>query len=192
VADYTELWREIETRLLAAVGLLRADNPNLATRIQPGWQGFLDHNELALALDELLYGVGESGDSRALRRRFWEELLTAAMLMRLSRQFALITDHIPDLEPHTFGVDRRPLHVSCDFNGFIERDVFSLNSVGTALDFARLRLLPAASLRVVLYDADADDGGMPTWLMANADIAEHERWGLIAKADPKSFRTEPR
>jgi hypothetical protein len=114
------------------------------------------------------------------------------MLMGLKRQFLQIASRIPDLEPHVFGTEYQPMRVSCDFNGFIKPNVFSLNAVGTALDFARLSVLPVLGQRLVLYDTDAENDGTPTWLIADAQIIELESWGLVARTDPKSFRWEPR
>jgi hypothetical protein len=31
-----------------------------------------------------------------------------------------------------------------------------------------------------------------TWLLADAVVAEHQPWGLVAKVEPRSFRWEPR
>ena len=85
-----------------------------------------------------------------------------------------------------------PPRVYCDFNGFIETDVYSLNGVGTALDFARLRLVPFPSLSLILYEHDSEDNGALSWLLAEAVIVEHEPHGLVAKVDPKSYRWELR
>ena len=148
MTTYTELWREIEARLGAAFALLRADAPAVAARRDVGFRNWLDHNELELALDELLDGAQE--DSPVLRRRFWEELATAAMRMTLQRQFLEIAGRIPNLEPHIFGTGQSPPYVYCDFNGLIETDIYSLNGIGTALDFARLRMIPSASQDLVL------------------------------------------
>ena len=92
------------------------------------------------------------------------------------------------MEPHTFGTEHSPPYVYCDFNGFIETDVYSLNGVGTALDFARPRIVPFASQGLILYAEDGDDAGRPTWLLANARVVEHEPFGLVAKVSPDSYR----
>jgi hypothetical protein len=87
---------------------------------------------------------------------------------------------------------RRDVVHRCDFNGGIETGVYSLNSVGTALDFARLREVPSASQRLILYDEDSEDDGTPTWLLASALVVEHEPFGLAAKVDPDAFTWRPR
>jgi len=190
VTTYTELWREIKARLLAASALMRADAPALHGRLTAEFRSWLEHNELELALDELLAGAEDGGV--ILRRRFWEELGTAAMRMTLEQQFLRIAERIADLEPHIFGTEHSPPYVCCDFNGLIETDVYSLNGVGTALDFARLRILPRASQRLILYDADIGSDGTPTWLLASALVAEHEPFGLVAQVSPNSYRSQPR
>ena len=92
VTSYTKLWREVEARLLAASGLMQADAPKIYERLAPQFNEWLAHNELALALDELLYGAED--ENAVLRRRFWEELATAAMRMTLGSQFLRIADRI--------------------------------------------------------------------------------------------------
>ena len=114
------------------------------------------------------------------------------MRMSLKRQFLRIADRIPDLEPHIFGTKHVTPHVYCDFNGLIQAEMYSLNGVGTALDFARLRIVPFASQRLILYDADCGDDGSPTWLLASALVTEHEPFGLVAKVSRESFRSQPR
>lgn len=190
MAKYSELWRNIETRLTAASRLMRVDAPAAAEKVSSAFQDWLAHNELELALDQLLDGVPENGPS--LRRRFWEEVLTAAMLMRLEYQFLEIADHIPDLEPHTFVGRPGPPRIWCDFNGLIEESIYSLDAVGTALDMARLCLVPEPGQHVILYDTDAEEDGAPTWLLADAQIVDHPPWGLVAKTHPASFRREGR
>jgi hypothetical protein len=128
-------------------------------------------------------------EAASLRRRFWEELLTAAMLMQLERQFLQIAEHVVGLEPHAFGVTGEPPRVWCDFNGMIEPTLCSINAVGTALDMARLRLPVALGQQLVLYSADEDEGA-PAWLVVDAEIIEHPPWGLVARIDPASFRSE--
>jgi hypothetical protein len=187
---YAQLWRVIEVRLRAAFSLMHADAPALANGIASSFESWLSHNELELALDELLDAADDA--SSGLRRRFWEELLTAAMHMRLAPQFARLADRIEGLEPHIFSVDQDPPHVSCDFNGFIESDVYSLDSVTTALDFARLRRIPNPGQRVVLYDADDVIDGATIWLLVDAEIVEFPPWGLVAKADRGSYRQAKR
>jgi hypothetical protein len=190
VTTYTELWREVEQRLLAASALMRADAPALSAQVDFEFRDYLEHNELELALDELLWGA-ETGEA-VLRRRFWEELATAAMRMSLKEQFLRIADRIPGLEPHIFGTKQETPYIYCDFNGRISADVYSLNGVGTALDFARLRIVPCASQTVILYDGDSDEDGAQTWLLANAVITACEPFGLVAKVGRDSFRWEPR
>jgi hypothetical protein len=189
MTTYHALWAEVEVRLSAAFRLLSADAPPVAVEVEAELAEALAHNELELALDALLEAVE---NTCFVRRGFWEELAAAAMRMGLSRQFLRITDRIPQLEPHVFGTTSTPPFVSCDFNGAIEGDLYSLNGVGTALDFARLRLMPVTSQRLVLYDRDAGDDGSPTWLLADAVLVEHEPFGLVAKVSPGSFRSEPR
>jgi hypothetical protein len=190
VTTYTGLWHEVDRWLRATSDLMRADLPALHARLEGAFREWLDHNELELALDELL-NAAESDDG-ALRRRFWEQLAVAAMRMRLEAQFLRIVDRIPNLEPHIFGTEQSPPYVYCDYNGMIETGVYSLNGVGTALDFARLRAVPSASQRLILYDADSEDDGSPTWLLANALVVEHEPFGLVAKVARDTFRSRPR
>ena len=190
MTTYTELWREIEGRLLAASALMRADAPALAARLDVEFRSWLEHNELELALDELLNGAEEV--NAVLRRRFWEELATAAMRMALKRQLLRIAGRIPDLEPHIFGTEHSPAYVYCDFNGSIEADMSSLNSVETALDFARLHIVPFASQSLILYDENTEDDGTPKWLLASALVVEYEPFGLVAKVSPYSYCSRPR
>jgi hypothetical protein len=190
MTDYSELWRQIESRLRSATMLLAADNVALANKLGAEVGEWLNHNELELALDQLL-AVLDDGHA-AVRRRVWDELAVSALLMRLNRQFILIADRIPDLGPHVLGAEHEPPYVQCDFNGRISDELYSLNSVGTALDFARLRLVPYRSQDLILYDEDADEDGTPTWLTAAARLVEHQPFGLVACVPPGSFRTRPR
>jgi hypothetical protein len=190
VTSYAGLWRQVEGRLNAAYGLLRADAPEVATSVEPTVRDWLEHNELGLALDTLL---DVAGDARSMvRRRFWEELLVAALRMGLERQFLRIADRITDLEPPVFAPVDLHMCVYCDFNGAIESDRYSLDSVGTALDFARARRIPVSQQTLTLYDYDSADDGGPTWLMAEAVILEHEPLGLVAQVNPLSFRSTAR
>ena len=187
---YTKLWDEIYGRLRAAFFLMKADSPTTANEITAHFQEYLDQNEFELALDELLSGMNETSDT--LRRRIWEESLTAAMLMGLELQFHHIVERINELEPYIFDLNSESPRVYCDFNGFIQPDIYSLDGVGTALDFARLRQLPKPGQHIILYDADANEDGTPSWLLADAQIVELESYGLVAKVTPKSYRWEPR
>ena len=188
MGNYTEVWREIEQRLRAALSLLHADAPVAAANVDGATIEWLDHNEFELALDELRIGAEDAG---LLRRRFWEELLTAAMLMRLEHQFLQIAEGIVGLEPHAFGATGEPPRVWCDFNGMIEPTLYSINAVGTALDMARLRLPVALGQQLVLYSADENEGA-PAWLLVDAELLEYPPWGLVAKVLPESFRWERR
>jgi hypothetical protein len=94
------------------------------------------------------------------------------MLMGLKRQFLRIADRIP-LGPPEFGAIESLPHVYCDLNGLIEKDVYRLDGVGTALDFARLGFPPMLGQDVVLYDEDRGEDGAPSWLLANAKLSEH-------------------
>ncbi len=168
---------------------MQADAPAVAAQIDSELRGWLEHNELELALDELLAGAYDS--KAVLRSGFWNDLLTAAMLMGLKRQFLKIAARIP-LGPHPFGAHESLPHIYCDMNGFIEKDVYCLDGVGTALDFARLNFLPAPEQDVVLYEYDQEEDGAPSWLLANAHLTEHPPWGLVAKVDPSSYRWQRR
>jgi hypothetical protein len=167
---------------------LHADAPALAADIESSFEAWLAHNELGLALDELLDAADEAAP--AMRRGFWEELLVAAMRMGTSNEFFRIAERIEGLEPHAFLAHSDPPRIHCDFNGFIERNVYSLNAVATALDFARLRCMPVPQQRVVLYDEVQQRDGSPGWLLADAVLVEIDRWGLVARANPRSFRRE--
>lgn len=190
MARYTKLWSEVEARLRAADSLLHATAPTLAADIVSSFEAWLAHHEYGLALDELLDAADEAAP--AIHRRFWEELLVAAMRMGLSNEFFRIAGHVDALEPQAFPGQSDPPRVYCDFNGFIERDVYSLNSIETALDFARLRCMPAPQQRVVLYGEVQQRDGTPGWLLADAVLVEVERWGLVARANSRSFRREHR
>jgi hypothetical protein len=186
VTRYSQLWVEVTERIRAACSLMRADDPEAAAQVSARLEEWLDHNELELALDELIAGADEA--KVTLRRRFWEELLTAALRMQLRPQFSVLTQKIVDLEPYLFDSNEQPLFVYCDFNGALEANLYSLNSIGTALDFARLRRVPDEGLRVRLYDGDGQNDGVPTWLVADATVSEREPWVLVVQAEPDSFR----
>jgi hypothetical protein len=85
-----------------------------------------------------------------------------------------------------------PPRIYCDFNGGIEVNVYALTCVGTKRDLELLGLKLEPGMRVVLYDYDAFDSGMPAWIVADATVVELPRWGLVAGADADSFRWEPR
>lgn len=82
--------------------------------------------------------------------------------------------------------------IFCDFNGLIEQNHYSLDSVGTREDLANLGLQLLVGMSVLLYDYDAFESGEPAWLLADAEIVELPGWGLVARTDDRSFRWEPR
>jgi hypothetical protein len=182
VSAYVHLWKQVDSRLNAAFGLLLPAVPERASAIGPRFHDYIEHNELELALDELLSSLDDPQASPP--RRFLEESLVAAMLMRLRDQFTLVSSRIGHLGPHPFGVTAEPPHLWCDFNGFVEKDVYLLDSVGTALDAARLNLLLEPGLRVVLYDEDDPQ----TWLLADAELCEFFGYGLVARVASSSYR----
>lgn len=187
---YNKLWEEIDGRLRVAFSIVQIDDPMAANIIDAPFHEWLDHNELELALDELIVGADRA--TNILRRRYWEELLIAAILMKLERQFHHLISQIDGLEPYLFDVQEKPPHIYCDFNGMIETDLYSLDSVATALDFARLGYLPKPDELIILYDHDIDDDGTPSWMLADAQLIEYEPWGLAAKVTPQSYRWKPR
>ena len=181
-----EIWQQIRGRLNAAAGFLHLAAPEAYAKLESAFRNRTDQDEYEPALDALISGAEEAG--LPLRRRFWEELLVAAMLMRLEKQFSHITSRIVNLEPHIFGPSASPPHLYCDFNGYIESDVYCLDGVGTALDAARLCLMLKEGLRLILYDADLGDNREPEWLLADAELVEYPGYGLVAKAEPGSYR----
>jgi hypothetical protein len=189
MSRYEKLWGEVATRLRSALSILQVDDPVLACRVSQAINEWLEHNELELGLDELLAGADES--TAIIRRRFWEELLAVTLGMQIKVYFSGIVERIVDLEPYLFDASEAVPRVYCDFNGQIELNIYSLNSIGTVLDFARLRCFPEPEQRVCLYDYD-EDNGVASWLLVNATIVEHVLYGLVAQADPLSYRWEKR
>lgn len=189
MSRYEKLWDEVATRLHSALFILQVDDPVLAHRVSQPINEWIEYNELELALDELLAGADES--TVIIRRRFWEELLTVALRMQLKVHFLRLVKRIVFLEPYLFNASEGVRRVYCDFNGSIELNLYSLNSIGTALDFARLRCLPEPNQRVCLYDYDEDDG-VESWLLAYATIVEHIPYGLVAQVEPQSYHWEKR
>lgn len=82
--------------------------------------------------------------------------------------------------------------VFCDFNKRFGATTYGLNTVGTRADLDRLQLELRPGLRLVLYDADAFENGDPAWLLADAVVVDDPERGLVADADPDSFRWERR
>jgi hypothetical protein len=81
--------------------------------------------------------------------------------------------------------------VQCDFNKMLDEDVFSLSTLGTKRDLERIGLALTVGLELELYDLDEDETG-ECLLVADAEVVDIAPWGLVARVNPDSFRSEPR
>lgn len=78
-----------------------------------------------------------------------------------------------------------------DFNKYLDEDVIGLSTIGTRLDLERQGATLMPGLEVELWDEDEDSDG-PCLLVANAVEEAIEPWGLVARVDNGSYRSESR
>jgi hypothetical protein len=86
--------------------------------------------------------------------------------------------------------DRTLPRVSCDFNGALDAHTWPLISYEA---MARLGMNLKVGMRIVAYDEDAFEGtNDPAWMSCEGELIDMPGWGLALRADPESFRWEPR
>jgi hypothetical protein len=86
--------------------------------------------------------------------------------------------------------DRSLPRVRCDFNGAIDSNTWPLVSHEA---MARLGMELKVGMRVVAYSEDGfETSNEPAWMSCEGDLIDMPGWGLALKADPDSFRWEPR
>jgi hypothetical protein len=77
-----------------------------------------------------------------------------------------------------------------DTNAMIDENVYSLRCLGTLRDIAALDVELREGMPVTLYMEDGDERGNPTVLLVDAIVEEREKWGLVARVDPTTWRNE--
>ena len=80
----------------------------------------------------------------------------------------------------------------CDFNGGIEEDTFRLSYVGSKRDIEEHGIELQPSLEVTLYMEDELLDGRPAFLLVDAVVEAHPRYGFVARTKTDSWRHEAR
>ncbi len=79
----------------------------------------------------------------------------------------------------------------CDFNGGIDEDTFGLTYIGSRRDIDEQGIELRPGLDITLYMEDELSDGRPAFLLVDAVVEAHPRYGFVARTKAGSWRHEP-